>query len=155
MRERMTAILKRGAGAALLAALLTAIFMLAALPAHGQIDIVPTLNEFERTATAIIEAATQQAGTPGRLIDLTPTPAFIDPNVEPLAATATSLIEAATATAIFASAAMAEAQASVAPGGTDNALIILALALIAGVVLFSSGYVLGRRSGQDKPKRGG
>jgi hypothetical protein len=152
MRKRTVAVLRSSAGAALLAA----IFMLAALPAYGQSDIiVPTLDEFERTATAIIEAATAQAGTPGLLTDLTPTPAFIDPNLEPMAATATALIEGATATAMIASAVLAEAQASAAPSRTDNTLTLIALALIAGAVMFSGGYVLGRRSGRNKPKRSG
>ncbi|MFQ3566128.1 MAG: hypothetical protein SNJ59_03940 [Aggregatilineales bacterium] len=152
MREQMAVVLRNSAGAALLAAIL---MLAAAQPAHGQIDIVPTPNELERTATAIIETATAQVGTPGLLTDLTPTPAFIDPNVEPMAATATALIEAATATAMLASLAAAEAQGSIAPSGADSTPIVLALAFIAGAVLFSGGYVLGRRSGRNKSKRSG
>lgn len=152
MCKQTAAVLRSGAGAALLAALF---IIMAALPAHGQIDLEPTLGEIERTATAIIEMATAQAGTPGLLFDLTPTPAFIDPNVEPMAATATTLIEEATATAAVALAATAEAQAPAATGGTDGPLILIALALMAAAALFSAGYILGRRSRDDKPKRSG
>lgn len=113
-----------------------------------------TAEQLNLTATASILIATQQAlGTP----IVNPVPPSPEPNatvigfIEPIAATATTIIQQATQTAI-ASGVLTGSTAQAIPQTADNTGSTLVLVLVIGIVMAVIGYVIGQRQAVGKRK---
>lgn len=142
---------RKGITLAIGIAIMAILFSLMISTVSAQTDT--TTEQFNLTATAVILMATGEAeGTP-ITTPFPPTPAAdatVIGFIEPIAATATAIIQQATMTAIAAGI-TGETVAQAAPT-TDNTASTLVLVLIVGIVMAVVGFVIGQRQSAGKRK---